>query len=27
MVVEGHALTGVVLAGYQLGQPLGSAPV
>ncbi len=27
IVVEGHALTDVVLAGYQLGRELGSAPV
>jgi homoserine acetyltransferase len=27
MVVEGHALAGVVLAGYLVGQPLGTAPV
>jgi homoserine dehydrogenase len=27
MVVEGHALADVVLAGYQLGAPLGTAPV
>jgi homoserine dehydrogenase len=27
MVVEGHALAGVELAGYLVGQPLGSAPV
>jgi homoserine dehydrogenase len=27
MVVEGHALADVVLAGYLLGQPLGTAPV
>ncbi|TMQ16737.1 MAG: hypothetical protein E6J91_11090 [Deltaproteobacteria bacterium] len=27
MVVEGHALAGVELAGYLVGQPLGTAPV
>ena len=27
MVVEGHALAGVELAGYLIGQPLGAAPV
>jgi homoserine dehydrogenase len=27
MTVEGHALADVVLAGYQLGRPLGTAPV
>src|SRR5262249_36919149 len=27
MVVEGHALAEVVLAGYLLGRPLGTAPV
>jgi homoserine O-acetyltransferase len=27
MVVEGHALTGVELGGYLVGQPLGAAPV
>jgi homoserine acetyltransferase len=27
MVVEGHALNGVELAGYLVGQPLGTAPV
>src|SRR5688500_332752 len=27
MMVEGHALEGVVLGGYVLGQPLGTAPV
>ncbi len=27
MVVEGHALSGVELAGYLVGQPLGTAPV
>jgi len=27
MVVEGHALVDLVLAGYVLGRPLGTAPV